>query len=173
MNTNNFKRKLFLTFVLLPFYLIFSGNIYASDATADIQAVTIAAGNSSYSAGGNTYTFGNGNDLSLTGVTGVSGFQYNLTPLTSRVVLNRVDNAAVAGGPRSRIFTERSGGAGTFNFEGSLPGTPGNVSMEEVLGGTIINRGALDLFLNVDTGGELAGNIERVDYIFDAGIQAP
>ncbi len=143
------------------------------DKTVDIQATTQAATPSSYTAGGSTYTFGNSNDLLLTGVTGASGTQYNVNLTGSRVVLNTVNNDSVSGGPRIRLFAQQSAGSGDFNFAPSLPGSPGAFDVADILGGTILNRGALDIFMNDDTGVELAGNVERLDYIFDSGITTP
>ena len=110
----------------------------------------------------------------MTGVTGVSGLQYGIADTNSRVAINTLDNDSVSGGPRSKLYAESSTGTGDFDFEGSYPGTPGSFDLAEILGGTIINRGTLDLFLNDDQGAaEIAGNVERVDVIFDAGLITP
>ncbi|MEM8791283.1 MAG: DUF4347 domain-containing protein [Pseudomonadota bacterium] len=146
------------------------------DATVDIQVQAVDATESQYTEDGDVYTFGNGQDLEVTGVTTESGINVSIADVANRVEIRTIDNDEFAGDPRTRIFVQNaggSGGSGDINTVGSLPGAPGAVSLEEALGGTIINRGVLDVFNNTNRGVELGSNIERVDFIFDNGITAP
>ena len=145
------------------------------DALADIQTTTAPSTSSQYSVSGESYTFGNGLDLKLTGVTTISGVSFVVLEDESRVIARTLDNALVAGGLRSKMFAEVSTtGTGSRNYVSSFPGTGGAFDVTKLLGGTTINRGALDVFLNAPNSTvETPGNIERVDFIYDRGVTTP
>jgi len=78
----------------------------AVDALADIQTSTVPSTASQYTVDGDPYTFGNGLDRKLTGVTTISGVSFVVLGDESRVIARTLDNALVAGGLRSKMFAE-------------------------------------------------------------------
>ena len=97
-------------------------------------------------------------------------YQYQL--LADRVELVRVDRDGISDGEPCGVFAERTAAyfteiAPDYPSDGS---DSGNCDIASMLEGRIINRGALDIFTN--TGAE-PKNIERIDYLFDAGLVAP
>ncbi|WP_282054302.1 gliding motility-associated C-terminal domain-containing protein [Maribacter luteus] len=111
--------------------------------------------------------WGTGNDVYLENIT-VLGNTYSIDgSFDVNYSLIRVDNPIVSG-ERCRVFVERTDDT-TYNA--SYPqDLSGNCSMEVALDQPIINRGALDVFHNIDAGIQLANNIERIDAIITAFI---
>lgn len=125
----------------------------------------------SYTLGPDTYTFGNGNDVVLTGATLASGLvveSYTDFP----VAVQTRDNALVAG-VRTRFFAERDSVVNTVDYRPSYPFDAGQFSYEVILAGRVLNRGILDVFKNTADVGQFAGNIERVDYVRQSGFVVP
>ncbi len=83
------------------------------------------------------------------------------------VFVRRVDNPQ-ASGTRFRYFAEAGVAGNAVNIRPSRPN-----SIPELMLGSVINRGVLDLFLNVDQALERPNNVERLDVIFTGGITAP
>lgn len=121
-----------------------------------------------------TYTFGNGSDEELASIT-AGGTNYTPKQLANEVFIRRADNSLVTG-ERCNIFIERSTtGTGDVNSGPTYPvDTNGDCSLSEVLKGLIVNRGVLDILSNDSSGSaEEPNNVERVDFVYTAGIVAP
>ncbi len=135
--------------------------IWAKGAVSSLSTSTQPAPDFSYTgADGAVYNWGLGDDLLF------DGFSYNGE---SYLYYNKADQVVVRRSTSAEpcsIFVETIGVAHRFK-----PEFPGGCDLAEELGGRILNRGALDLFLN--QGGAAAKNIERVDFIFTDGITAP
>ena len=105
--------------------------------------MAVPATPSSYLEGGNTYSWGQGNDLILSSVeVGANIFIYDGT-LIPTINLLRVDNT-LSTGFRTRLFVER---IDDFNFNASLPAA--DINGSRVVDGLlqpILNRGVIDLF---------------------------
>ena len=117
----------------------------------------------------------------------INGFDYADTTfeyknVADRVVIRRVDNN-YSSGTSCSLFAESKGGS-LVNHEVDYPydtnnaNDPDNCDMAKVMGGRIINIGALDVFANGPEGTQTSQegsykNIERVDFIFTTGIKAP
>lgn len=107
-----------------------------------------------------------------------NGKTYNYDVEADNVVIRRVDNV-VSTGERCTLFMEdESDISHVFKPEFPRLDNTNNCDMAAVMGGRIINRGALDVFNN-GKGGHQSGrshsatNIERVDFIFSGGVTAP
>ena len=125
----------------------------------------------SYTLGSNTYIFGQGNNIEIETII-FNGNTFTIPFSSQFYVFNRVDIASnddgvsVVGNKASMFF--ETTGISDFIYNANLPGTPGNIDLEEILRSTIINRGALDVFKNTGTNGDDQGpqNIERIDVVF-------
>ena len=105
-------------------------------------------------------SFGTGNNLKLTGFT-VGVQYYSLEQLVDRVKLQRKNNSNIQGN-RHIFFLERDS-----NNSNNIVST--NFStMEEAVRSEFINRGTDNVFANSD--GVNQNNIERVDFLIDAGL---
>ncbi|MGD1928630.1 MAG: hypothetical protein ACFB12_06950 [Leptolyngbyaceae cyanobacterium] len=124
-------------------------------------------------------TFGAGNNLQLDSIV-VAGSVFaparTILPATNgladRVVFRR---SPVVPFNRNQLFFEYDTGSLVTGTNGTLNINPQEAtSLEDALLGLVINRG-IDNIFNNDTGGdeETRNNIERVDYIIDAGITIP
>ncbi len=139
-------------------------NIYTSPGNAAAQAT--------YVTGGNAYNWGQGDDGSGTnGNLLIDGFsldngstRYDYQSVADLVRVVRRNNGTSCG-----LFAETTGTTNNYrpDFPGNLDGT--GCDMAAVMAGRVINVGALDVFNNV---GSEAKDIERVDFIFSAGITA-
>ena len=134
---------------------------------------TPAPDQDTYTVGGDTYEYGQGDNVEVTSVT-YNGNVYTIPFASQSYVFKRVDitpntDGVDVEGNKASIFYERTG-ASNFIYEASLPGTPGNIDLEEILKSTVINRGSLDVFKNTGTNSSDQGpsNIERVDVVFPA-----
>jgi len=136
---------------------------------------TVAPDQDTYTVLGDTYSFGLGNNVEITSIT--IGADVFTIPFASRSYIFRrdditpnVDGTNVVGTKASVFFESTT--TPDFNYEASLPGTPGNIDLEQILRSPVINRGALDVFTNTGTNGPGEGpsNIERIDIVFPALI---
>ena len=100
----------------------------------------------------------------------IQGFEtgtnvYNYVQLAQRINIVRVDNPGVTG-LHNIVFFEESSVAGTnVDLKPSLVST-----MVESLRSDLVNRGADNVFANQGDGNGNNNNIERIDYIFNAGF---
>ncbi|MDF4202585.1 gliding motility-associated C-terminal domain-containing protein [Maribacter sp. SA7] len=132
---------------------------------------TPATDQDTYTIGTDIYNFGQGDNIEIETVQ-YQGNTYTI-PFTSQFyVFNRVDIASNAYGVsvignKASVFFEGTG-ASDFDYAASLPGTPGNIDLEEILRSPVINRGALDIFRNIGGNSSDQGpqNVERIDVVF-------
>ena len=153
-------RTIFIGFVLL---LAIQGVLFGQTAVTGITTSTQTATSSSYTSSSITYNWGQSSDEYLDGIE-ISGTSYVLAEdIYQRVIqFKRVDNSN-ASGERCQVFVERSSDT---NLDASYPeDESGDCSMIKALYEPIINRGALDVFHNVQSGVEYPNNIERVDVL--------
>ena len=161
---------------ILPFFLFFSFSlIIAQTPVDDINASYAGASMTSYTEGGDTYTYGvvpsgqNGNDLILSDFqidVGAGVETFDVIRLADRINIFRVDNSTVSG-EKQLLFYENGGPSGTnINLRPGFLNT-----MEEALLNSTINRGTDNVFAN--SGGTNNNNIERIDFIFDEGLVVP
>jgi hypothetical protein len=125
-----------------------------------------------YTDGSDVYSFGLGieNDLLLEAFGDENNLNFAIERLADRILLRRAGNSGqgVNGEERHILFFEK---------EDSYDGTSKNfksdyfATMDEALVGTGINRGGDNIFVN--SGGTNVNNIQRLDYIFDDGIEVP
>jgi len=119
---------------------------------------------SHYNANGHMHNWGQGKNLVIDGFE-FGGIKYAYTTMANRVEIVRSNNSNASGAPCG-LFAQKSG---TSQYD-LAPTYPEGCDMAKVMKGRVINVGALDLFRN---SGSTAKNIERVDFITDAGITAP
>lgn len=143
--------------------------VYADGEVTSVTVGTETATPLQYSAGGTTYTWG------VTGNAVLESFEYqgkSFTDLSRAelVKLRRVDLPQATGEPCG-VFAENTGNWNELvpNYPARVGGTD-NCDMAAMLGGRVINRGALNVFSNV---GPDPKNVERVDYLFPNGLIAP
>lgn len=151
--------------------------VHAQTAISEAIAAYAGGSESSYTEGGTTYNFGvvpsgeSGNELVVTSFEidlglgdGVEPFA--ITRFADRISIVRQDNEQVSGN-KQLMFYEDAGSSGSeFNLRPSFINT-----MEEVLLNQVINRGTDNVFAN--QGGTNLNNIERIDFIVDAGLIVP
>ena len=90
---------------------------------------------------------------------------YNYVQLAQRINIVRVDNPTITG-LHNIVFFEESAVSGTnVDLKPSLVST-----MVESLRSDLVNRGADNVFANQGDGNGNNNNIERIDYIFNAGF---
>jgi len=172
MKNNSFLLRIAISCAILLFV-----STYDLQAQNPVDSWTIvstpASDQDTYMVGGDTYEYGQGNNVEITSVT-YNGDVFTIPFASQSYVFRRVDitpntDGVNVVGNKASVFFERTGGS-NFIFEASLPGTPGNIDLEEILKSTVINRGSLDVFKNTGTnsGDEGPSNIERIDVIFPA-----
>jgi uncharacterized repeat protein (TIGR01451 family) len=148
------------------------GAVWSKGAVNQINTSTESKSSLSYSANGETYTW-EGQNLLIDSFV-YNGKTYNYEYEADNVSVKRVDNS-VTTGERCALFLQgHTTPSNTMVPEyPRLEGTD-NCDMGAVMGGNVINRGALDVFNN-GGGGRIfsAKNIERVDFVFSGGITAP
>ncbi len=150
--------------------LIFLASIVLSFAVAKGEVTKVyahyeSATKSSYNKNGHKLKWGRGNNLVIDGFE-YQGTHYKYQTMANKVKIIRHDNKNASGNPCG-LFAERTSSGATYQYN---PSFPTGCDMAKVMGGRIINVGALDLFRN---SGWTAKNIERVDFIFEGGIKAP
>ena len=154
------KKNAFFLLFLLPFLQ------YAQSPVGSIRLKAVAATNAkTYTVAGQNYTWGQGDDLLIEGVT--VGGQFYATDLSRKVdaVIIRVDNPRAQGDLCSVLVQEEGGN--NFVYSASFPGAVGNPNDCDLalsLTDPFVNRGANDLFKNVSN---TANNIERVDIFYE------
>ncbi|MEM9601450.1 MAG: Ig-like domain-containing protein [Pseudomonadota bacterium] len=134
-----------------------------------MTVTTEAASPLRYTADGSTYLWGVADNQILESFA-YRGGTYTELARAAEVRLQRVDLPQAVGEPCG-VFAENTG-----NVTELLPDYParlgdtGNCDMGAMLGGRIVNRGALNVFSNV---GPDPKNVERIDYVFPTGLVAP
>jgi hypothetical protein len=171
MNQVHFKKVLALTIGVALSSL--STSAFAKGEISIINSSSEDATPSEYVKNGKTYRWGQGKNLKVDSFI-FNGKTLKYSTQVSRVVLNRVDNASSSGKPCG-LFAETTGER--YSYQASYPddGTgSGNCDLGQVMGGAIVNVGALDVFSNSGTVRPHSfSNIERVDFLFDHGILTP
>ncbi len=156
--------------IYVSIFVFINQNLIAQTPVTAVTTNSVAATPETYSAGGDTYNWGQGNDLFLVSVntaTVPDTYFYDGSLILS-YTLKRVDNV-LSNGFRNRLMAEKVLLANDFDYAPSRPADNADGSrMEDALFQPILNRGALDVFNNVDGGTfERENNIERVDVIYD------
>ncbi len=126
---------------------------------------------SRYVKNGVVYQWGQGKDVIIDGFV-YQGRNYDYQRLANRVEVKRVDNPR-AHGNRCSVFAQTAGAS--LSYAPSYPATDnaqGNCDMASLIGGNVINIGALDVFSNAGERPDSIKNIERVDFIVDKGLHA-
>ena len=162
----NYKQKLkFKGFFKWPFLLvILLFGVLSIHAQTPVTAINTNAVPATPSTVG-TDNWGQGDDLFLVSV---EAFGNTYLPAVNmdatKFEFIRVDNAN-SSGFRTRLMAER---IDPSNFQPSYPPANANGSrMEASLQELIINRGALDVFHNVESNGsQKSNNIERIDILY-------
>ncbi len=161
---------MFLIRILIIISIFFSFS-FSKGEVSRIFAHKESANNTTYSVNGTKYKWGRGDNLVIDGFE-YAGHRYNYVSNSSIIKIRRVDNSYATGEPCG-LFAERKGNKGNYTLETDYPQTNGSCDMAKVMGGRVINIGALDLFKNVSNNWDTAKNIERVDFISPNGIIAP
>ena len=147
--------------------------VYARGEITHITTELVAAIPSSYTVDGQTYEWGNGEDLILKSIEyNGKSIEYNkFKPDT--VIVRRVANSKSTGAPCS-VFAQNLGD--NHKLAPSYPPTDsngkGNCDYAKVVSSEVLNRGTLDLFANAVREKSIK-NIERVDLVFSYGITTP
>lgn len=141
-------------------------------ADGEVTSVTVRSDTptpSQYTLNGTTYTWGIGGNLVLESFE-YAGDTYDYMVNADTVRLRRVDNPLSSGEPCG-VFAENTGVYNELvpNYPARVDGSD-NCDMAAMLGGRVMNRGALNVFSNT---GPDPKNVERVDYLFPNGIVAP
>lgn len=147
--------------------LIMANTASAIGEVEGILTEAVPATPSSYVKDGIQINWGQDNDLILKGFI-YQGKTYDELTHPDQIVVQRVDNDNVSG-TRCGIYAENTGDPYTMAPSYPDDGT-GNCDMAELVAGTVINRGSIDLFTNTQAQSSSHNNIERVDIIFNAGI---
>ncbi len=161
---------MFLIRILIIISIFFSFS-FSKGEVSRIFAHKESANNTTYSVNGTKYKWGRGDNLVIDGFE-YAGHRYNYVSNSSIIKIRRVDNSYATGEPCG-LFAERKGNKGNYTLETDYLQTNGSCDMAKVMGGRVINIGALDLFKNVSNNWDTAKNIERVDFISPNGIIAP
>ena len=145
--------------------------VWAGDGTPvtamSTQRIT-ATTTGPYSIGGDTITYGVGDNVRITDVTS-GGLTLTRSAISKpEITINRINNANVTGERLTFFYPGTVSGGSTINLEGDEA-----LSMEVAMNDDYLTSGGLDVFLNVDTGVEKANNIERIDFVVPAGIKLP
>ncbi len=156
--------------------LVFSGCLAVQPAMGagevlDVQTRLVPATPYQYSAAGRTHTWGAGDNQIIESFSTQLG-THRFAATANRVTLVRDDINSIATGVPCGVFVERTGATAdslAADFPNDAQGS-GNCDMAAMLTSRVVNRGTLDVFANA---GPTPKNIERVDYLFDAGIHAP
>ena len=156
------KNHLFLTPVLL---VLLVSQIFAKGEVTKVYAHYEDAKASQYDADRHTLKWGRSKNLVIDGFE-YQGTHYQYQTMANKVQIVRHDNKNATGNPCG-LFAEKKRLNTKYKYK---PSFPEGCDMAKVMGGRVINVGALDLFRN---SGSTAKNIERVDFIFQNAIKAP
>lgn len=124
-----------------------------------------------YQVAGESYSWGEGDDQIIDGFV-YQGHTYRYLRVAAEVRLQRVDRPGLTSGDPCGVFAQRThNGFQSLapSYPGSLSGN-GNCDMAAMMASRVINRGTLDTFSNT---GPNPKNIERIDFVFPAGIFTP
>lgn len=156
--------------------LVFSGclavqPVMGAGEVLNVQTRLVPATPYQYAAEGQSHTWGAGNNQIIESFSTNLG-THRFAATANRVTLMRDDIGSVATGVPCGVFVERTGATAdslAADFPNDAQGS-GNCDMAAMLTSRVVNRGTLDVFANA---GPTPKNIERVDYLFDAGVNAP
>ena len=155
---------------ILFFIPIFFTFIFAKGGVSKIFAHKEIATSSSYKSNGYTYKWGEGNNIVIDGFE-YNGHHYNYVSESPIIKIRRSDNPNATGEPCGLFAAKKNNKSNNkYRLE---PTFPKDCDMAKVMGGRIINIGALDLFKNGNDSYDTPKNIERVDFISPNGIVAP
>jgi hypothetical protein len=157
---------MFLIRLLLLLSLFFTIS-FSKGEVSKIFAHKESAENTNYYANKHNHKWGSGKNIVIDGFE-YNGHRYNYVSDAPIIKIRRADNSNASGEPCG-LFAERKN-SNKYKLNPEFPSTNGNCDMAKVMGGRVINVGALDLFRNV---GYTAKNVERVDFISPQGIIAP
>jgi len=152
---------------LLLFVVVFFNFAFSKGEVSTIYAHYEDASKTNYEVNGTTYQWGEGNNLIIDGFE-YNKHRYNYVSESPIIKIRRSDNNNSSGEPCG-LFAEKK----DKNQSKLAPTFPEDCDMAKVMGGRIINIGALDLFKNANDNYHTAKNIERVDFISTDGIIAP
>ena len=158
-----FLIKIFL-FVMILFSFAFS-----KGEVSKIYAHKENASKTEYNAYWHQYKWGEGENLIIDGFE-YNGHRYNYVSESPIIKIRRADNTNASGEPCGLFAEKKGNGSNQYQLN---PTFPEGCDMAKVMGGRIINIGALDLFKNGNDGYDTPKNIERVDFISTNGIIAP
>lgn len=161
----NLKACSKITLLVFAFLQLSLSQVLAQQPATSVTTTTQSATSTTVG----TESWGGGNDVYLQSVTAAGRVYTVNSNFNVRPILVRVDAGHISTGSRSRVFVERIGATTSTSYAASFPSDgSGNCSMEKALQERIINRGALDVFHNVNAGSQNSNNIERVDIIYGA-----
>ena len=148
---------------------IFINLSFSKGEVSKIFAHRESAISSSYTANGDgkRYKWGEGDNIVIDGFE-YNGRRYNYVSELPIIKIRRSDNNNSTGEPCG-LFAEKVNSSKYI----LSPTFPEGCDMAKVMGGRVINIGALDLFKNGNDDYDTAKNIERVDFISPNGIIAP
>ncbi len=159
--------------MILLFFLVFgplTSPVYGSSQwVTSITTFTTPWVPTSYTVWGQTYNWWTWVDVHLDTFTTASG-TFSPSIVADEVLVRRVDNAQVTW-ERCRLFVELNGD--DYTYWPSYPqGAWDNCDIAKIVSWRIINIWALDVFANLETPGKEwnENNIERIDFIFNDGI---
>ncbi len=162
--------KILRTLILVAATAAPVGSAMARGEVSLVNTTSVPAVPSSYIVDDSSYRWGLGVDLKI------ESFVYQDQTLAynpiqpDRVQIVRIDNPNATGEPCA-IYAETAGTA--RQYQATLPGTPGDCPLAEIIAGNVANIGALDVFTNAGPWRYSHKNIERVDLIYSQGIIAP
>ncbi len=159
--------------------LLASPAVYAAGEIDTVLTTDLAANpsivNSSNDGNAEQYFWGRGRNQQIDGFV-YNGFNYRYVSAAAEVHVRRVSHPEVIANS-CRVFAERlQGSENTLQPDFPAPSLPTGELLADacdpqtVLGERTINRGIIDVFSN---SGDNAGNIERIDYLFSAGLITP
>ncbi len=160
--------KIILSLIFLTTFIFAKGEI------TTVYTSTKTATYGSYYKNGKQYKWGVGNDLYIDGFE-YNGIDYNYSSVAPIVKFR------TAGTPKHlcTIFAESDSNISLRKLSPTFPennstATPYDCDQEKIMSGRVINIGILDLFdNNPSSSTPYSNNIERVDFIWKGGIQAP
>ena len=121
-------------------------SVCALGQVTHITTESVPATPSEYTAGGVDYYWGLGVDLKIISFD-FNNTTYKYENLADKVAVIRVDNA-ISTGKRCAIFAQVTADESGYNYMASYPydnTNTGNCDMAKVMGGRVINVGALDV----------------------------
>ena len=146
-----------------------STTAHAAGEVSAVETEEAPATRSDYTIGDTVFEWGLGPNRVLRAFV-AGGERYLPLRSAERTEIRRVDRPGVATGSPCGLFAETLDTAGT-RLAPDFPALPdGNCDTAALLASDLLNRGALDLFSNRPP---TTKNIERVDFLFDAGLNAP